>query len=75
MSEIEFTGRVGGTEGLPGNFQRSEGPACKSKKMGQARGEPSSEAYYRALLSLTLYVVLKRSGVSNYIHMGTDSLI
>ena len=49
MNEIGFTGRVGGTEGLPGKFQRSEGPACESKKLGQARGEPSSEANHRAL--------------------------
>ena len=49
MNEMGFTGRVGGTEGLPGKFQRSKGPACKSKMLGQARGEPSSEAHYRAL--------------------------
>ena len=49
MGETGFTGRVEAMKGLLGKFQRFEGPVCESKKLGQARGESSSEAHCRSL--------------------------
>lgn len=54
MGETGFTGRIGGTGRLFGKFERFEGPVGKSNKLGQARGESSSEVHYHPLQMATI---------------------